>query len=131
MHVILEINIFTESALCADSAYYPPYLSVCLFVCPSVKKSRIWGTPNLSTDADSSTTTFFRSFYSGYCRFWTSSHQGDRVLMAVRNTFSLQVMDLFSILIKETVRRLKVIVQVISLISVQSSHQGYKVMKDQ
>ena len=119
MNVILEINIFTKLALWADSVCYPPCMSVCLFVFPSVKNPadgrhrisrpmRIVLAPIL----------FFRSFYSGDCRFWTSSHQGERVLMAVRNTFSLQVMNLFSVLIKETVRRLNVMVQVMSLFSV-------------
>ena len=28
-------------------------------------------------------------FSSGDCKLWTSSHQGDRVLMAVRNTISI------------------------------------------
>jgi hypothetical protein len=37
MNVILEINIFTKLALWADSVCYPPCMSVCLFVCPSVK----------------------------------------------------------------------------------------------
>ena len=71
-----------------------------------------------------------------------SSHHGDRVLMAVRNTFfhqdiagygplqslfketlrrlqvMVQVMDLFSVLIKETIIRLQVMVQVMDLFSI-------------
>ena len=50
------------------------------------KKFCIREIPNLLTNADGSTDTFFRCFSSGDCRLWTSSHQFDRVLMAVRNT---------------------------------------------
>ena len=32
-------------------------------------------------------TLFSRCFSSGDCRLWTSSHQGDRILMAVRDIF--------------------------------------------
>ena len=68
----------------------------------SYQKSRIRETKNLSTDADSSTDTFFPAVfhqkiadygrvlikdYGGGYGLLQRSHQGDRVLMAVRNTF--------------------------------------------
>ena len=55
----------------------------------------------------------------------------------------LQVLDLFSVLINETIMRLKVMVQAMDLFSIviketimrlqglQSSHQGYRVLIDQ
>ena len=81
---------------CVPNHKYIPYFrkkdTYIFFYCSLIYYVKIphTETKNLSTGADSSTDTFFCCFSSGDCRLWTSSHQGDRVLMAVRRLQVLQ-----------------------------------------
>ena len=90
-----------------------------------IKKTCIRETRNLSTNADSGTDTFFRCFSSGDCRLWTSSHQGDRVLMAVRNTFFIAGYGPLQRSHQGDHH------EIAGYGPLQSSHQGYRVLIDQ